>query len=237
MSPRNFVLAFAFASVALLALAASGQEYDSTSDAANDALQSSEFVCCYHRDCQGRWQKTITIRDGCRSYYRGISIPTKYCYPGAPNVNIARRSCPGVCCGWTTPLGSKFGCVASREQCRALPNGVVFEDYHCPNGITFQPAAETYTVAPIVFVSSCRLKYIGNCGFASAGQNVSVVNNRSDRRVRVTVKINWRQGVSSGSYQRVYTLAAGGELRIGCTRGPAVGYATNRFTIVGCELL
>lgn len=82
-----------------------------------------------------------------------------------------------------------------------------------------------------------RISYGGNCGFAKSGRTAYVVNARNSRRVRATVRVRWRQGIGSGQYQRVYTLAAGGRRRLGCTRGSTVPVASYEYSVIGCEEL
>lgn len=76
------------------------------------------------------------------------------------------------------------------------------------------------------------------CGFAKAGHEVYVVNNNSNRRVRVTVSHGKRYGGKWSYTQQVYTLPAGGETYVGCSSGGFGEYDYNiSYSIKGCEIL
>lgn len=89
--------------------------------------------------------------------------------------------------------------------------------------------AERYTCS--------RIRYGGNCGFASSGRKAYVVNGYNDARVRVTVRVRWSSGINRGQFDKVYTLAAGSERLLGCTRSGAIPVTSYSFSVVGCEKL
>lgn len=81
------------------------------------------------------------------------------------------------------------------------------------------------------------ISYSGRCGFASAGSLAFVSNRRRDRPVDATVRVRWRQGINSGSYDRVKTIPAGGRVQLGCTRGGGVSGGSYSYFVIGAQVL
>ena len=68
-------------------------------------------------------------------------------------------------------------------------------------------------------MGKAEIRLGARCGVADSGQIAHVVNLRRDRRVRVTVRQTWKDGTTEHSQKDfVYTLAAGGQQRLGCYR-------------------
>lgn len=78
-----------------------------------------------------------------------------------------------------------------------------------------------------------HLRNGANCGLG--GVEVYVVNDRTDRSVRATVRENWRQGASQGHNDQAYSLWAGGEAFVGCTRSSYTPVVQSSYEIIGCE--
>ena len=55
------------------------------------------------------------------------------------------------------------------------------------------------------------------CGFANSGEIDFLLNTDAHGRYRVTVRTTWRQGITEGTYDEVFTSEAGGKRRLGCT--------------------
>lgn len=77
----------------------------------------------------------------------------------------------------------------------------------------------------------------GNCGFANSGSQAYVQNRRADRSVKATIRVNWTQGIDSGSYQATRTIPAGGRQYLGCTKSGAIPVASYSFQVIGCQVL
>lgn len=100
--------------------------------------------------------------------------------------------------------------------------------------------AELKTMGEEAFAARTLAAYISfgsSCGFASSGRIAFVVNRRRDRAVRATVRVRWRQGINSGSYERVKTIPAGGRVRLGCTRSGSIPVADYTYSVVGAQVL
>jgi hypothetical protein len=82
-----------------------------------------------------------------------------------------------------------------------------------------------------------RIRYGKSCGFAASGTEAFVVNARNDKSVRATVRVNWRQGIDQGQYDRVFTIPPGSEAVLGCTRSGNIPVTEYTFQVVGCEVL
>jgi hypothetical protein len=66
-------------------------------------------------------------------------------------------------------------------------------------------------------VGSCNVKVEGYC--TGGGVICFVVNADTVHSVVATVRVNWTQGIDSGSYQFSVQLPAGGKQYLGCTNG------------------
>ena len=100
--------------------------------------------------------------------------------------------------------------------------------------------AEMKTIGEEVFAARALAAYISfgsSCGFASSGRVAFVVNRRRDRAVRATVRVRWRRGIDSGSYERVKTIPAGGRVRLGCTRSGSIPVTDYTYSVVGAQVL
>jgi hypothetical protein len=75
------------------------------------------------------------------------------------------------------------------------------------------------------------------CGLSGLGHLVYAVNERTDRRVRVTVREHWSGGGQTGQTDRQHEIFAGGEQQVGCTLGGAPPYYHSTYEIIGCEVL
>ncbi len=87
------------------------------------------------------------------------------------------------------------------------------------------------------FALAAYITYGNRCGFASSGRLAYVVNRRRDRAVKATVRVRWRQGINSGSYDRVKTIPAGSRVGLGCTRSGSIPVADYSFSVVGAQVL
>ena len=76
------------------------------------------------------------------------------------------------------------------------------------------------------------------CNEVPPGCRMYVVNERNDKRVRATVRVDWNTGVNHGQNQQVVEVPAGGKVQVGCSKS-SIGTTTTeyRFTLVGCEVL
>ncbi|MCA9315238.1 MAG: hypothetical protein H6806_02580 [Planctomycetes bacterium] len=79
-----------------------------------------------------------------------------------------------------------------------------------------------------------RIAYRGSCGFANSGAQAFVVNGYNNRDVKATVRAYWSQGIKSGQFDRVYTIPAGSERALGCTRSGNIPVTSYTFRVVGC---
>ena len=87
------------------------------------------------------------------------------------------------------------------------------------------------------FTLAAYISFGASCGFASSGSLAYVVNRRSDRAVRATVRVLWRQGIDSGSYETVKDIPAGGRVLLGCTRSGSIPVADYTYSVVGAQVL
>lgn len=87
------------------------------------------------------------------------------------------------------------------------------------------------------FSLAAYISFGSSCGFANSGSLVYVVNRRSDRAVRATVRVFWRQGINSGSYENVKDIPAGGRVLLGCTRSGNIPVAEYTYSVVGAQVL
>lgn len=87
------------------------------------------------------------------------------------------------------------------------------------------------------FSVAAYISFGSSCGFASSGSQAYVVNRRSDRAVRATVRVNWRQGIDSGSYETVKDIPAGGRVLLGCTRSGNIPVTDYSYSVVGAQVL
>lgn len=78
-----------------------------------------------------------------------------------------------------------------------------------------------------------HLRSGANCGLG--GTEIYVVNDRTGQSVRATVRENWRQGASQGHNDHVYSLSAGGEAFVGCTRSSYTPVVISTYEVIGCE--
>lgn len=92
--------------------------------------------------------------------------------------------------------------------------------------------SQEYTARLAAYIS-----YDGRCGFASAGSSTYVVNRRSDRPVKATIRVYWSRSVDTGQRDVVKTIPAGSRVYLGCTRGGGVGGTDNRYAVVGAQVL
>ncbi|MEP7338567.1 MAG: hypothetical protein ABI977_12585 [Acidobacteriota bacterium] len=92
---------------------------------------------------------------------------------------------------------------------------------------------------PTVALLLCaRIRYGNRCGFADTGMQAFVVNGRNDKSVRVTVRVSSTGGrFPDGQANQIYTLAAGQEVLLGCTRGLNIPVTDYSFEVIGCEIL
>ncbi len=95
------------------------------------------------------------------------------------------------------------------------------------------------SAAPAAQLQYATLHYTDNCGFADSGSDVYLVNQLSDRQVRVTVRITRRdRGVIDPVHSNsTYTLSAGGRRKIGCTRGGWIASPSYSYLIMGVEVV
>ncbi|MEP6601764.1 MAG: hypothetical protein ABJB49_08110 [Nitrospirota bacterium] len=78
-----------------------------------------------------------------------------------------------------------------------------------------------------------HLRSGARCGLG--GVEVYVVNDRTSQSVRATVRENWHQGASQGHNDHVYSLSAGGEAFVGCTRSSYTPVVQSTYEVIGCE--
>lgn len=81
-------------------------------------------------------------------------------------------------------------------------------------------------------VGSCNVVVDGVC---DGGVICYAVNTNATQSVLATVRVDWMQGVDTGSYQFVVQLPAGSKYYLGCTYGGGFPTKYNDFSIVGCQ--
>lgn len=75
-----------------------------------------------------------------------------------------------------------------------------------------------------------RLIYTTNtCDRYSLGNTYYLKNDNSSNSYQVTVEISWRKGLDSGSYQRMISVAPGGQSYVGCNKRTQPGAYTTYY--------
>ena len=102
----------------------------------------------------------------------------------------------------------------------------------------FETAVSTNSLKAKALCAS--IKYGSNCGYF--GSNAYILNHLKDKRVRVTIEVQYRGSDRFGrpifsSIQRVRTLAAGQKHILGCTSGSGPFDGKRSFLLVGCQVL
>lgn len=106
------------------------------------------------------------------------------------------------------------------------------EEVEAAEGELKELGEEVYARAFAAYITYGR-----SCGFAGSGRIAFVANRRRDRAVRATVRVRWRRGIDSGSYDRVKTIPAGSRVQLGCTRSGAIPVTDYSYSVVGAQVL
>lgn len=83
----------------------------------------------------------------------------------------------------------------------------------------------------------CKIIAGGSCGEGNLGVSMQLNNTNVKESYKVTVRVSWQKGTELGSYDKVFTVPAGGRVKIGCTRGQSSGagqyISSYTYTVVG----